>query len=388
MIDINKLDDIYKNFNSSFYINDLEVVKKRILQVKNSFPEFSLLYSVKANPHNRVLKQMNKCSIGIDAGSAIEVISSINAGISSKNIFYSSPGKTINDISLTYDKCTIIADSISELALLESYASNHKKILSIGVRLNIPNEIIQHSQHEIMGGQASQFGIPIEEFISIDKNKYKNLSIIGIHVYFGSQILDENVVVNNFSLIANTARNVSGNFNLRFVNFGGGFGIPYEKDETELNLDYISKKIFQISDIKWLMENSVKCNLELGRYLVADSALYVTKVVDVKHSYGKVFVIIDGGMNAFFRPIMTGDYHDVFLIPKRSEVRTVSIVGNTCTPLDIYYDQIEIPLPSNGDLIGFKNAGAYGFSMSLLEFLSHKKPKQIFIGGTSSDGLN
>jgi len=211
--------------------------------------------------------------------------------------------------------------------------------------------------------------------------KLPYINVAGIHVYFGSQLLDASIIGNNIHIIAGTALSLKSKINLQYVNFGGGFGVPYEKSESCLNLDQVSESVHNDSLFMELTRAPISLNLELGRYLVAGCGYFVTRVLDIKNSYGKKYVIIDGGMNAFYRPIMTGDFHDVIQFNSIDEPEeTVTLVGKLCTPIDKYYEDIRLYPLSADDIIVFINAGAYGYTMSLLEFISYDKPKEVIIG--------
>jgi diaminopimelate decarboxylase len=157
---------------------------------------------------------------------------------------------------------------------------------------------------------------------------------------------------------------------LEYINYGGGFGVPYENYEQPLDLHKLANQI--------KTPDGIRLNLELGRYLVAEAGLFITRVVDIKESFGIKYIILDGGMNAFFRPKFTGQHHRVHVLGKREmATQTVALTGNTCTPLDVFYEEIELPVLEIDDLLIFENAGAYGYSMSLLDFISFDKPVQI-----------
>ena len=363
-----------------FYLYFLKDIKDKINEIKKRFPNFSLLYSIKANPHPSIVKLFNEMDVGFDVASVNEVKLALAAGCISDRIYYSAPGKTKGHLQSACGKCCIIVDSINELHLINSIAASLESILKVGIRLNILNKQIYQSTHEIMCGGSSKFGISIEDFRAINKSLFPNLEVTGIHIYFGSQLLDANLIYNNFHIIAETALELKKDYNINFVNFGGGFGVPYEKKECCLDINQLSDLVITDTSIQELLSTSTLLNLELGRFLVAECGFFVSKVVDIKESYGKKYVIIDGGMNAFYRPIMTGDFHDVIQFGVKGNPEVVTLVGRLCTPIDKYYDDIVLSSVSVGDVIAFKNAGAYGFSMSLSNFISYDRPKEIIIG--------
>ena len=366
-----------------FYIYDGDSIAQRIARVQKAFPKFSLLYSVKANPYDKILNIMREAGVGIDAASGNEVLLAKGLGFRSEDIYYSSPGKTRRDILSAMEAGTLIADSIHELDMLNAIAEEQNRALSVGMRLNLPNPHILKSKKEIMGGHASKFGIDPQTY---DKNRYhfheyKHLRIQGIHVYFGSQILEEEILFNNFNTIATYALEMAKDLPLTFVNFGGGFGIPYAEEERDLALESVAERIHSLPAIQELLSRGVRCNLELGRYFVGDCGLFVAEVVDKKESFGETYVILNAGMNSFFRPMFTHDYHAIRQMTVRNEMEQITVVGNLCTPIDEYYKGITLPAVEIGDILAFENAGAYGYSMSLLDFISHDRPSQIMLIG-------
>lgn len=370
------------NYTSTpFYLYDLNVVKDKVKQIKESLPNFNLLYSIKANPHPSIVNLLNRLGVGFDVASANELQIALSEGSDPNNIYYSAPGKTIDDLRFSINKCHIIADSLNELHNINSIAYSSESTLKVGIRLNIQNERMCQSTHEVMSGFPSKFGINIEECSAINKKNFPYLEINGVHIYFGSQLLDVDLIWSNFHIIANQVLNLTKDYNIEFVNFGGGFGIPYEQSEQCIDVDQLSGLINEDSTIQKLFSTSIICNLELGRFLVAECGYFVSKIIDVKTSFNKKYAIIDGGMNAFYRPIMTGDFHDVIQFCSKGKPELVTLVGRLCTPIDQYYDNFLLSPVSVGDLIAFRNAGAYGFSMSLLNFISYDKPKEIIIEG-------
>ena len=371
---------ITKN-NTPFYIYDLNIVKNRVEQIKKFFPSFNLLYSVKANPHPKIISLLNKMDVGFDVASCNEIQLLTDNKVNSSKIYYSSPGKKENELEFAIGKSQIIADSINEIININNIAKSMGHIEQIGVRLNVPNNQMLQSKHEIMSGKSSKFGVSIEELKSINQDTFPYIDIVGIHIYFGSQILNENIITNNFNIISNTVLELKKVFSIKYINFGGGFGIPYEKTEKGLDLNLLSSQINSDKSIKELLSLSVQLNVELGRYIVAECGLFITTVLDIKSSFKKKYIIIDGGMNSFYRPIMTGDYHEIIQLNKTGKREMVTIVGRLCTPIDMYYEDIMIYSPQIGDKIIFKNAGAYGYTMSILNFISHTKPYEIIING-------
>lgn len=339
---------------------------------------------MKCNPYEGILKRMCDNGVGVDAASANETLLAIRHGVNSNNIYYSSPGKTEKDLKQTVDKSNIIADSVAEIEKLNIIAKNQKRRFSIGVRLNVSNAKIRNSKFEVMSGKASQFGIDMPTFMSfLDCNECNAVDIIGIHIYFGSQLMDERVIASNFDIIAQTCLNLRKRLDIRYVNIGGGFGIPYEDNETELNLSLIQSLTEKSEALQSIRNAGIKCNIELGRYLTAQAGIFVTRVIDIKTSFGEKFCVVQGGMNTFIRPVLTGQTHKIVSlgVSNESKLERINVTGSLCTPLDVFAKNVYLPRLCIGDFIMFKNAGAYGYSMSMLNFISHNLPLQIIHRG-------
>jgi len=260
---------------TSFYAYNLSTCIGRVEYIKENFKNWNLLYSMKANPNHVILKNIIECNVGIDAASKQEVFWARKLGCQKENIFFSAPGKTKNDLQRCYNQCTLIADSINEVKRIIEISNEFGKQINIGIRINIPNLEIRDNALEIMSGISSKFGISIQDVRSvIDICKNNSVKIIGIHVYFGSQILNENIIINNFIKIADYTLNISKDIELNFVTFGGGFGIPYINSEEHLKISNIAKNVILQEKVNLLKSRNIKCNLELGRYLVAEAGVF------------------------------------------------------------------------------------------------------------------
>lgn len=369
---------------TSVYIYNLGMITQNVNNIKKYFDGWNILYSMKANPNIDILKRIFQLGVGIDAASKNEVLLAKKVGFEKEKIFYSSPGKTYRDLEECHDKCTIIVDSMNEILRLSKIGKLQDKKIKVGVRVNITNDYMTGNAFEVMGGVTSKFGISIEEFKNATEiySDHPNIEIIGLHVYFGSQILNKDILVNNLILIAEFANLFCKEIKLEFVNFGGGFGIPYKYNDEKLDIQYIGKNEKLKYAIGNLQRNGIRCNLELGRYLVGNAGIYITSVEDIKVSYDKKYVILASGFNGFFRPIFTKEFHIIEKCDSKiDEYESITLVGNLCTPMDQYYEDIVFPKLDIGDWIWFHNAGAYGYTMCLLEFISHDKPLEIIISG-------
>ena len=377
------------------YIYDGAIVRENITKLRKTLPQFSILYSVKANPCAPLLSYIASQNIGADAASKNEVLLSRAAGIAPEDIYYSGPGKTYTDLEETFDSCILIADSFHELELINRIAAEKNLRKSVGVRIN-PSFGMNSAV-----GTASKFGID-EELCTKDAFAvYSSLTITGLHVHVQSQELDWRNICryyeNVFRLAVRLQRRLETSFS--FLNFGSGIGVPYRPGESPVDLAALEMRCAEVVKM-FQPEISAKLLIESGRFLVCEAGQYVTEILDIKESRGRKYLIVDGGLNGFFRPVLAGmldgnhppaeplfTKKDAWRISSDSvsaETETVDIVGNLCSASDILAKDISLPRAAIGDRIIFTHAGSYGCTLTPVLFGSRKKPEEIFVSPGSS----
>ncbi|WP_434796579.1 diaminopimelate decarboxylase family protein [Terrisporobacter vanillatitrophus] len=401
MIDNNILRQLMSKVNKSFYVYDEEEILKSINILKDKFKEFEILYSVKTNPNKNILNLMSKNNIGADAASAKEVGISNVANINKNNIIYSAPGKRRKDIEESIDKCIITADSYNELSLLNEIGKDSNTHLEVGLRIN--------ADYNIFGGDSisSKYGVD-EETLLENKNfidSLSNIEIVGIHVHLQSQILDYEIIYNYYEYVLKLALfcKKEMNFNLKFINFGGGLGISYGDSYKNLDIDKLSTMSNKLIE-KYKEKLNTRFIIESGRFLVCKSGAYVTPIIDIKESRGKKYLIVQNGYNGFFKPTISElivsytnkkdnlkmmeplftsyDSYTTSLIKRENEIENhkeiVTIGGNLCTSVDILAKDILLTKAEINDLIFINNAGSYAYSLTPLLFSSQEKPVEIY----------
>lgn len=381
--------------NAPCYIYQKDIIDKSCKILKEKFENVEFLYSIKANPFMPVVKTIRENGIGSDAASSNEVLLSIEAGMEKNHIYYSAPGKTMEDLEKVWDKCIFIADSFHELDLLDDLAKKHGEILKVGLRVN-PNYSMKDKK-----AHPSKFGVDEDKIFDFSW-KYKNLKLIGVHVHVQSQIIDTKLLSNYYKNTYNLALKFSklDFVDLKFINFGSGIGVSYDKkNEKDVNLDVLSKTIKDLYE-KNERELGAKFLIESGRFLVMDSGTYYTPVIDKKYSQGKTYLVVKNAMNGFvkasmkeilkdalgkeseraFEPLYTGINQCEFeIIGNSLEKEKVDIGGHLCTSLDLLARDIELKKAEIGDILKITNAGAYSYSISILNFASHDLPKEFLI---------
>jgi len=399
----NKTDIIKRlmnEYNRPFYIYDENKIAEKIEILSNHFAPFEFLYSIKANPFAPIVNFINSRGLGADAASSEEVMIAQKVGLTSERIFYSSPGKTPKDIEKVFNKSVIIADSYHELSLINDIAKQKKQIVKIGLRIN-PDYTIGGEK-----GMTSKFGVDEELLIKQLPfiNNLSNIKITGIHVHLRSQVLDQSHLYQYYEKIFELALfcQKSLEWELEFVNFGGGLGIVYsllnDKPLDVIQLATASVKLFQH------FKNRLKVRLliETGRFVICEAGDYVTHIVDIKKSRGIKYYIVENALNGFFRPAIarlitdytpkksrlpgseplftTKDAFEFSILNKKSSPREkVSIVGNLCTATDIMAKDILLPKAEIGDILIVSKAGTYAYSLSPLLFASHPLPLQFYL---------
>ena len=394
-----------KEYNS-FYLYDENIILEYTQRLKNNFPQVQFLYSIKSNSHNHVIKTVFSQGFGADAASLGEVQISSEYGLSKEEIYYSAPGKTDHDIVNSMEKSVIIADSLSEIERIDKIAEEKNTVVEIGVRIN-PNFTFYSSS-----GVPSKFGIDEEDiYHKLEWLKGLNgVKIVGLHVHSRSQELDVEVMKEYYRKVFDLSFRVQEKLGiqLKFINLGSGLGIPYTKQDEELD----TKKLgIETSEMLYKFKGKLsgtKIYIETGRYAVCKSGVYATKVLDIKTSFGKKFVILDNTLNGFIRPsianLITSYSKDEspcaneplftqknafeFIVLNNkvetksvddSEIETVTLVGNLCTSTDVIADNIYLPKVNVGDIVVVTNAGSYAAALSPMQFATMNPPKQLFL---------
>ncbi len=382
----------------SFYLYDEAKILRNVQGMNSNFKNVKFLYSIKTNANPHVVKSILSNGFGVDAASVAEVFIGKAENISGRDIQYSAPGKTKKNIEDTIDICTIVADSLNEIKLINTVAKAQNCIAKIGVRLN-PNFTF-----DLAKGTASKFGIDEEQFFNsiCEISNLKNVEIIGLHIHVKSQELDETKLINYYENVLTLAKKMQDAVckPLEFINMGSGIGIPYEVNDSEVDIEKLAKNTQELIHSFSAIFADAQIYIETGRYLVGKSGVYVTKVLDKKVSHGKNYVILNNTLNGFLRPSMsqliakyagegnitaseplytTKNPSQILVLNECQTHETVDLVGNLCTATDIVATNIELPCLEVGDIVVFTNAGSYSAVLSPMQFSSQIPPKEIFL---------
>jgi diaminopimelate decarboxylase len=388
------ISQIARNYGTPFYLYHGEMIVDRVRRVKEALGT-EVSYSLKANPSVGVCQLIaREVGTGGEVASSGELVVARAAGFEPEDIVFAGPGKTDDELRMVVEE-GIFADnveSLNEIDRLATIAKNIGRRIGVGLRIN-PAAQLMGSQMR-MGGTVGQFGIDQAELEEAIRKTLSHPELIlrGIHVYTATQVFEVEPLLEhcrNILEIALEAADYAGQ-PLQMIDFGGGFGVPYFEKMVEFDLGTFGEGFRELLESYRSDPRLSGCRFlfELGRYLVADAGVYVTRAVDVKQMRGKTFVVTDGGMNHHLTA--TGNMGQVFRksypllnLSRMSGVpeEGVAVAGPCCTPLDLFGSNIPLAEPEVGNLIGVFYSGAYGFSASNLGFLSHPAPAEVLLWG-------
>ncbi len=375
------LDSLLEQYSTPLYLYSGAVIRDKYQLLATAFPRFSVHYSLKANPNPEVCRLLFALGAGAEVSSLAELETALRAGAGPERVVFVAPAKTRADIRAAVEAgiAWLVVDSAEELTIADEVGRELGKAVPVLLRINT---IEQPKAWETMVGGPSKFGFDEETVVrDVGRVKTGSARIAGIQVYSASQVLDPGFLASHVEYVLHLAgrlvRRIG--FELSCIDFGGGFGVPYREEDPELDLASVAQAAAQMLEEHRSLLCGVRLILESGRFLVAESGVFVTRVVRVKHSRGRLFAITDGGMNAFARPVVMRVQHPVRLLNRLTASATtdVDVCGPICTPVDCLARGVRLPEPVSGDVLGFLNAGAYGYTMSPLQFMSRRAPVQL-----------
>jgi diaminopimelate decarboxylase len=387
---------VAEQFGTPLFIYDETMLDRKWSRLRQALPDaFDIYYSVKANPVRAILQTFLSKGCGLEVASAGELVQAIQAGCPPDRILFAGPGKTDAeiDIALKHSIGEIHIESMREADRIQALSRKLGVTASVSLRINPASEVQGGAMR--MGGKPAAFGIDEEELESCVRHvsRLTSLTLRGLHLFTGTQILDAGVLARQYRKAVALGRQLAAMTGTppHTIDFGGGLGIPYFDHEGELDTDRLRDELVVLmSEVAGTPDlKGTRFIVEPGRYLVGESGIYVARVTDVKISRGKTFVILDGGMHHHLAA--SGNLGQVIkrnfplaAITRLEDSRreTVDLTGPLCTPLDTVGRDVALPPVQPGDLIGIFQAGAYARSASPLGFLSHPTPPEILI----SDG--
>jgi diaminopimelate decarboxylase len=365
---------IAQDYGSPVYVYDAEKIASQYKRLTNAFKgvkQLKINYAVKALSNISVLKLLHSFGSGIDTVSIQEVQLGLAAGFPVEKIIFTPNGVSLEEIE-TVTKLGVQIN-IDNLSILEQFGAKHPKV-PVCIRIN-PHIMAGGNANISVGHIDSKFGISVHQIphiLRIVENTKMNIN--GIHMHTGSDILDIEVFLYASEILFDTAKQFK---NLEFLDFGSGFKVPYKKDDIETNIEELGEKLSSRFN-QFCKEYGKELTLafEPGKFLVSEAGQFLVKVNAVKQTTSTVFAQVDSGFNHLIRPMFYGSQHVIENIsnPKGKE-RFYSVVGYICET-DTFANNRRINEISEGDILAFKNAGAYCFSMAS-NYNSRFKPAEV-----------
>ena len=372
-----------------FFAYDRGLLRRRVDELRTALPHgIRLHYAMKANPMPAVVGLMAQLVDGIDVASAGELKVALDAGAAAGEISFAGPGKRECELrQAVASRVLLNVESMREVRLLRDISAQLGIPARVAVRIN-PDFELKGSGMK-MGGGPKQFGVDVEVVpMLLEAIDAAALEFEGFHLFAGSQNLRAEAIceaqLKSYELALRLAAHRPES--VQSLNLGGGFGIPYFPGEQRLDLAPIADNLARLRERAARDLPAASIVLELGRYLVGEAGVYVTRIVDRKVSRGKVFLVTDGGLNHHlsasgnFGQVIRKNY-PVAIVSRQpgAGVEEATVVGPLCTPLDLLADRMTLPVAQAGDLVIVFQSGAYGASASPQAFLGHPGCTEVLV---------
>jgi len=349
--------------------NQFDKLNKELSVLEN----YKIHFAAKSLSNISILKFIRNMGAGLDAVSIEEVMIGLKCGFNKDEILYTPNGVSFEEIKQVFKLgVKINLDSIESVKDFVNEFGNR----SITVRIN-PGIYAGGNDNVSVGHSESKFGIPEERINELlDMEKKGRVKITGLHIHTGSDITKNNQFKEGIMKIFSIARDFR---NIESIDLGGGIKIPYFKDDTSTNLnDYVKEVSKELKKFESEFNKKLKLIFEPGKFLVSDCGFFITKVNYIKSTKTKDFLQVDSGFNHLLRPTLYGSHHEIInLSNPAGKKKEYDVVGYICEK-DTFAEKRKISETSMGDLICFKNAGAYGFNMSS-NYNSRLKPAEVCI---------
>jgi diaminopimelate decarboxylase len=373
-----------------FFAYGRRLLTERVGLLRSTLPsDIELSYAVKANPMPAVVQHLSGLVDSFDVASAGEMRIALDTPMPATRMHFAGPGKTPAELTQAIAAGVMVEmESPTEAERVTAIGSRLGIRPRVAVRVNPDFEVKRSGMR--LGGGPQQFGVDAERVPALLRDLAReDVEVLGFHVFAGSQNLDAAVLCDaqrkTVDLALRLAEHAPGP--VRYLNIGGGFGIPYSDQDRPLDLAAIGESLAA------LLTTSVRPSLpearvvvELGRYIVGECGIYVTRVVDRKESRGRTFLVVDGGLH--HQLAASGNFGQVIrrnypmALGDRADgeaTETVTVVGCLCTPLDVLATDVPLPIAEIGDLLVVYQAGAYGLTASPTAFLSHPAPIEVLV---------
>ena len=372
---------IAKKFGTPFYCYSYSKLKENINKFKENFKSFSPLicFAVKSNTNVNLIREIKKFGLGADVVSLGELMIAIKAGIKPNKIVFSGVGKTSSELNFAINKQILLinAESLSEIMEINRLAKLRNKKVRVGVRLN-PNTDAKTLNQISTGKKENKFGVNKDTFhkiVDFCKNS-KNIDLKCLSVHIGSQILDHKPYGKMLEAVSHILDKTNHQF--EFIDLGGGMGINYSNKDKTLNY-----KKYNTAINNFLKKHNVKIIFEPGRSIIGNTGMLISRVIYIKDSGRKKFIILDAAMNDLMRPALYGAFHRTLPVIKSNKIsnKPYEFVGPICESTDKFITLKKFQKLEEKDLIAICDVGAYGMSLSS-NYNLRPKPIELLIKGS------
>jgi diaminopimelate decarboxylase len=371
------------------FVYSSRLIRDRITELRAAMPsDISIHYAVKANPYRPILELMSGLVDGFDIASGGELAMVRAAGIAAERVSFAGPGKRDEELAAAIEAgVTLNLESAGEAERALAIASGRNMRPRLAIRVN-PDFDLKGSGMK-MGGGAKPFGVDAERVPELARRIVASgAEWRGFHIFAGSQALDADAIIETQAETLRLAARLAeaSGAPLPHCNLGGGFGIPYFPGDEPLDIGRIGKALGeQLRDLPSALKDTRFC-IELGRYLVGEAGVYLTRIIDRKSSHGEVFLVTDGGLHhqlaasGNFGTVVRRNYPVAIATRYEAPVEEeATVVGCLCTPLDRLADKAGFPHAEPGDLVAVFCAGAYGASASPSQFLGQGPAVEMLV---------
>lgn len=357
----NNFQEVINQYGTPVYLYDFEMIRTKYLQFQSSFQvsKLDIHYAMKALSNINILKLMKSLGAKLDCVSIQEIELAFLAGYKPENILFTPNGISIEEYRMAIKHGVKI--NIDNLQMIEVIASEFPS-LSFGVRLN-PHIMGGGNSKISVGHIDSKFGISIHQLPHLERliKEYK-LNIEGIHIHTGSDILDPEIFIRAAKMVFNAVRRIE---SIEYIDFGSGFKVAYKEGDLFTDMSKFGIEFSQVyNDFCKEMGREYTLKFEPGKFLVSEAGSFLVKVNVVKQTTSCTFVHIDSGFNHLIRPMFYNSFHKIEnLSNPEGEPKLYNVVGYICES-DTFASDRRIPEIRKGDILQFKNAGAYCFQMA------------------------
>lgn len=381
--------------STPFFAYDRALVTERIDTVRAALgPDIRLGFAIKANPMPALVNHVGRAVDWMDVASAGEMQLALDAGTPPARVGFAGPGKTDAALRRAVAAGVLLElESVGEARRAATIGEDLGIRPRVAVRVN-PDFTVKGSGMR-MGGGPQQFGIDVEQApAALEELSVHDLDLEGFHIFAGSQNLQTGILLDAQRRTVQLLLDLAAKYDAEvgYLNVGGGLGIPYFDRDRPVDLAAVGESLRSLVEREIRpAQPAAQVIVELGRYLVGEAGVYVTRVVDRKVSRGRTFLVVDGGMHhqlaasGNLGQVIRRDYPIAVVRPgaiadRAAEPREpVTVVGCLCTPLDVLGSDVELPYAEPGDLVVVFQAGAYGLTASPTRFLGHPEPAEILV---------